>query len=98
MLREENTSPRPSPQRGEGVANQKPKSCGIRPDWRMMERVVPMGSSFFGCGTMANASDGVLVFGVAAALGDEKETVVLEHPNDFGGAEPFRHSPSPGRC
>ena len=32
---------------------QNPKSCGVRPDCRMMERVVPMGSSYFGCGTMA---------------------------------------------
>src|SRR5208283_1003145 len=36
--------------RGRG---QNPKSCGVRPDWRTMERVVPMGNSFLGWGTMA---------------------------------------------
>jgi hypothetical protein len=35
-----------------GIA-QSPKSGGVSPACRMMERVVPMGSSFFGCGTMA---------------------------------------------
>src|SRR5690349_15557887 len=34
-------------------SDQKPKSFGVRPACRMMERVVPMGSSFFGWGTMA---------------------------------------------
>lgn len=34
-------------------SDQKPKSFGVSPACRMMERVVPMGSSFFGCGTMA---------------------------------------------
>src|ERR1043166_1884149 len=33
--------------------SQNPKSSGVRPDWRMMERVVPIGSTFLGCGTMA---------------------------------------------
>ena len=45
-----------------------------------------------------DASGGILVFGVAAFLGYEKETVLLEHTDDFGGTEPFRHSPSPDRC
>src|ERR1041384_1137687 len=34
-------------------SDQKPKSFGVRPACRIMERVVPMGRSFFGCGTMA---------------------------------------------
>jgi len=32
---------------------QKPKSAGTSPDWRMIERVVPIGTSFRGCGTIA---------------------------------------------
>jgi hypothetical protein len=34
-------------------AAKSPKSGGVSHDCRMMERVVPMGSSFFECGTMA---------------------------------------------
>ncbi len=32
--------------------HQNPKSPGVNPDCRMIERVVPIGSSFFGWGTM----------------------------------------------
>jgi len=63
--------------------NQNPKSCGVSPACRMMERVVPMGSSFFGWGNDGDSSGGVLVFGVAALLGGEVEIVLLKHANDF---------------
>ena len=40
------------PQSKTPAASQKPNSPGVRPIWRIMERAVPMGSSFRGCGTI----------------------------------------------
>ena len=34
------------------LVRSEPEILGVRPDWRTMERVVPMGRSFFGWGTM----------------------------------------------
>ncbi|MGD0251793.1 MAG: MvaI/BcnI family restriction endonuclease, partial [Verrucomicrobiota bacterium] len=38
---------------------------------------------------------GVLVFGVAAALGDERKPVLLQHADDLFGTEAFRHERVP---
>ena len=42
------------------------------------------------------ASVRVAGFGVAAFLGNESETMLLEHADDFSGTQPFRHPPAPG--
>lgn len=57
----------------------------------MMERVVPLGSSFLGCGTMAIRPAAFLLFGVAAPLGDEAEAVFGPHADDVARAETSRH-------
>ena len=64
----------------------------------MMERVVPMGSSFFGSGTMAMRPVACLYLAWLPFREAKKETVLLKHADDFRGTEPFRHSPSPDRC
>lgn len=46
---------------------------------------------FPGMGNDGDAASGVLVFGVAAALGHEEESVLAQNADDFVGTEALRH-------